>query len=322
MKTFFFPWWHLLVCFPDCFLVSVSSQSLLIHPTWDSCSSERRTATHWPSRSWRRWDTTRGFKAKSVDWTFSLLFLNHTAFTQPVTPHHRDHFLRLLTKRCQPCLSFRRKSAIKAPTWPSCFAYPSPQAECSASACWTLCCIRLVQRGAPQKTLLKYQVEDMRASLEYSCEAQVPSCVQPLIWQTLVCPLVLTHSLICFCLWGYERDQSFVKDYMIAIVRLLLGLDTTPGSGYLCAVSWRGSVSPITPTPTLSFIHPRLFLYFVSDESHRGGPVDRHVRQTVPETLLLQCWDPHRDLPDRVPHFLYFWGQSSNHSWRDISVWS
>ncbi|XP_046871277.1 potassium channel subfamily T member 1-like [Hypomesus transpacificus] len=30
--------------------------------------------------------------------------------------------------------------------------------------------------------------------------------------------------------------QSFVKDYMIAIARLLLGLDTTPGSGYLCAV--------------------------------------------------------------------------------------
>ncbi|XP_041956743.1 potassium channel subfamily T member 2 isoform X6 [Alosa sapidissima] len=28
--------------------------------------------------------------------------------------------------------------------------------------------------------------------------------------------------------------QSFVKDYMITIARLLLGLDTTPGSGYLC----------------------------------------------------------------------------------------
>lgn len=53
-----------LVCFPDCFLVSVSSRSLLIHPTWDSCSSELRTATHWPSRSWRRWDITRGFTAK------------------------------------------------------------------------------------------------------------------------------------------------------------------------------------------------------------------------------------------------------------------
>uniref|UniRef100_A0A8C9MFX6 Potassium sodium-activated channel subfamily T member 1 n=1 Tax=Serinus canaria TaxID=9135 RepID=A0A8C9MFX6_SERCA len=30
--------------------------------------------------------------------------------------------------------------------------------------------------------------------------------------------------------------QSFVKDYMITITRLLLGLDTTPGSGYLCAM--------------------------------------------------------------------------------------
>ncbi|KAE8285284.1 Potassium channel subfamily T member 1 Sequence like a calcium-activated potassium channel subunit [Larimichthys crocea] len=29
---------------------------------------------------------------------------------------------------------------------------------------------------------------------------------------------------------------SFVKDYMILIARLLLGLDTTPGSGYLCAM--------------------------------------------------------------------------------------
>uniref|UniRef100_W5K379 Potassium sodium-activated channel subfamily T member 2 n=1 Tax=Astyanax mexicanus TaxID=7994 RepID=W5K379_ASTMX len=30
--------------------------------------------------------------------------------------------------------------------------------------------------------------------------------------------------------------QSFVKDYVIAITRLLLGLDTTPGSGFLCAM--------------------------------------------------------------------------------------
>uniref|UniRef100_A0A3P9JC57 Potassium channel subfamily T member 1 n=1 Tax=Oryzias latipes TaxID=8090 RepID=A0A3P9JC57_ORYLA len=30
--------------------------------------------------------------------------------------------------------------------------------------------------------------------------------------------------------------QSFVKDYMILITRLLLGLDTTPGSGFLCAM--------------------------------------------------------------------------------------
>ncbi|MBN3324495.1 KCNT2 protein, partial [Atractosteus spatula] len=30
--------------------------------------------------------------------------------------------------------------------------------------------------------------------------------------------------------------QSFVKEYMISIARLLLGLDTTPGSGFLCAM--------------------------------------------------------------------------------------
>lgn len=31
--------------------------------------------------------------------------------------------------------------------------------------------------------------------------------------------------------------QSFVKDYMVSITRLLLGLDSMPGSGFLCAVS-------------------------------------------------------------------------------------
>ncbi|CAG5925236.1 unnamed protein product [Menidia menidia] len=36
--------------------------------------------------------------------------------------------------------------------------------------------------------------------------------------------------------------QSFVKDYMIAIARLLLGLDTTPGSGYLCVVRSAASI--------------------------------------------------------------------------------
>lgn len=189
-----------------------------------------------------------------IDWTFSLLFWNHTALKHLFASPHHHCFLRLLTNCCKPRLSFRRKSAIKAPTWPSCFASPSPRAECSASACWTLCCIRLVQLRAHQKTLLKYQVEDMGASPECSREAQVPPCVQSLIWKTVVYPLLLTHMLMCFCLWCYERDQSFVKDYMIAIVRLLLGLDTTPGSGYLCAVSWRWSVSQITPTPTISFI--------------------------------------------------------------------
>lgn len=45
-------------------------------------------------------------------------------------------------------------------------------------------------------------------------------------------------SLLMACLTPPSLSfQSFVKDYMITITRLLLGLDTTPGSGYLCAVS-------------------------------------------------------------------------------------
>ncbi|GCB72713.1 hypothetical protein scyTo_0002142, partial [Scyliorhinus torazame] len=42
--------------------------------------------------------------------------------------------------------------------------------------------------------------------------------------------------------------QSFVKDYMISIARLLLGLDTTPGSGFLCAVS---SLFPFLENPNI-----------------------------------------------------------------------
>lgn len=43
--------------------------------------------------------------------------------------------------------------------------------------------------------------------------------------------LFYDHFVVCFV------HECFVKDYMIPIARLLLGLDTTPGSGYLCAVS-------------------------------------------------------------------------------------
>lgn len=43
--------------------------------------------------------------------------------------------------------------------------------------------------------------------------------------------------LMCLAVAPSLPGQSFVKDYMITITRLLLGLDTTPGSGYLCAVS-------------------------------------------------------------------------------------
>lgn len=65
------------------------------------------------------------------------------------------------------------------------------------------------------------------------------------IWTTLVFSQIVSGSLCPSCdnmtpesgTFSLFVWQSFVKDYMIAIARLLLGLDTTPGSGYLCAVS-------------------------------------------------------------------------------------
>ncbi|XP_014872971.1 potassium channel subfamily T member 2 isoform X18 [Poecilia latipinna] len=54
--------------------------------------------------------------------------------------------------------------------------------------------------------------------------------------------------------------QSFVKDYMIAITRLLLGLDTTPGSGYLC-------VMKITEEDLWIRTYGRLFQKFCSSSA-------------------------------------------------------
>ncbi|XP_047236867.1 potassium channel subfamily T member 1 isoform X7 [Girardinichthys multiradiatus] len=54
--------------------------------------------------------------------------------------------------------------------------------------------------------------------------------------------------------------QSFVKDYMIGITRLLLGLDTTPGSGYLC-------VMKITEEDLWIRTYGRLFQKFCSSSA-------------------------------------------------------
>lgn len=111
----------------------------------------------------------------------------------------------------------------------------------------------------------------------------------------------------------FFKPQSFVKDYMIAIIRLLLGLDTTPGSGYLCAVCGN-----LLLHLSKWFVHfskcicdvQQLYRQsLTSDEDHRGGPVDQDIRQTLPETLLLQRWDSHRDLPDRVAYVLNLRGK-------------
>lgn len=92
--------------------------------------------------------------------------------------------------------------------------------------------------------------------------------------------------LYFFCIFFNHvlSQQSFVKDYMIAIVRLLLGLDTTPGSGYLCAVRFKTESAPS------KFEHMAVLQLSLSptDEDNGGGSVDQDLRQTVPEALLLQ----------------------------------
>lgn len=50
--------------------------------------------------------------------------------------------------------------------------------------------------------------------------------------------------------------QAFVKDYVITFVRLLLGIDQAPGSGFLTSVSSRHVALSWTLIHTLSLSHP------------------------------------------------------------------
>lgn len=88
---------------------------------------------------------------------------------------------------------------------------------------------------------------------------------------------------------GLPPGQSFVKDYMISITRLLLGLDTTPGSGYLCAVSARAGWAPGCWALPAALARLSSGCLHVTDEDHRRRPVDRHLRPPLPEAVLLQC---------------------------------
>lgn len=102
--------------------------------------------------------------------------------------------------------------------------------------------------------------------------------------------------------------QSFVKDYMISITRLLLGLDSMPGSGFLCAVS----LIRLNSLPFLNFFKlqpPHLTLHFVfTDENHGRWPVDSHVRQALPETVLDKWRHSHWHLQDRGTQVSCLWG--------------
>uniref|UniRef100_A0A8C1PEC5 Potassium channel, subfamily T, member 1 n=1 Tax=Cyprinus carpio TaxID=7962 RepID=A0A8C1PEC5_CYPCA len=70
--------------------------------------------------------------------------------------------------------------------------------------------------------------------------------------------------------------QCFVKDYMIPIVRLLLGLDTTPGSGYLCAMH-------VCEADLWIHTYGRLFQKFCSSSSEIPIGVYRTESHASPE---------------------------------------
>ncbi|TRY95023.1 hypothetical protein DNTS_004670, partial [Danionella cerebrum] len=70
--------------------------------------------------------------------------------------------------------------------------------------------------------------------------------------------------------------QCFVKDYMILFARLLLGLDTTPGSGYLCAMR-------VCEADLWIRTYGRLFQRFCSSSSEIPIGIYRTESHTPPE---------------------------------------
>ncbi|XP_041049600.1 potassium channel subfamily T member 1 [Carcharodon carcharias] len=95
--------------------------------------------------------------------------------------------------------------------------------------------------------------------------------------------------------------QSFVKDYMIPIARLLLGLDTAPGSGYLCAMK-------ITEDDLWIRTYGRLFQKLCSSsaeipigiyrtESHMFSTSEPHLSQSQISINVEDCEDT-KDMKD------------------------
>ncbi|KFO21498.1 Potassium channel subfamily T member 1 [Fukomys damarensis] len=87
--------------------------------------------------------------------------------------------------------------------------------------------------------------------------------------------------------------QSFVKDYMITITRLLLGLDTTPGSGYLCAMK-------VTEDDLWIRTYGRLFQKLCSSSAEIPIGIYRtecHVFSSEPQDLRAQVSAPFCTVP-------------------------
>lgn len=69
--------------------------------------------------------------------------------------------------------------------------------------------------------------------------------------------------------------QAFVKDYVITFVRLLLGIDQAPGSGFLTSVS---------NTTKHNFEENKQNVFL--DEDHKGRHVDTNVWPFVSEIMF------------------------------------
>lgn len=90
--------------------------------------------------------------------------------------------------------------------------------------------------------------------------------------------------------------QAFVKDYVITFVRLLLGIDQAPGSGFLTSVCRHlREIRRLTNSLCVVFM-PLAIGDSVLDENHERGHVDPNVRPPVPETLLHHVRDTDRHL--------------------------
>ena len=149
------------------------------------------------------------------------------------------------------CLICRRRGR-RGPTWCSCSACPSPQGRCSVSACWTLSSTRYL-------TLV-------------TNKNPVPQRGK-------------TSDMICFCLLCSPTSHLWRTTWF-----------PSPG----CCWVWTPCLVPVSSALWVAELNTNICLFglwrasqadycvvYFPDENHRGRPVDPHLRQALPETVLL-----------------------------------
>uniref|UniRef100_A0A4W5N151 Potassium sodium-activated channel subfamily T member 1 n=1 Tax=Hucho hucho TaxID=62062 RepID=A0A4W5N151_9TELE len=93
--------------------------------------------------------------------------------------------------------------------------------------------------------------------------------------------------------------QSFVKDYMIPIARLLLGLDTTPGSGYLCAMKvteedlWIRTYGRLFQKLCSSSAEIPIGIYRTESHMFSSSEVRQNGHRPCSNTLKIGGWQTH-----------------------------